>query len=247
MWSSEPPSGKAPARDASAGRLQADHAAGGRGEADRAARVGADRREGEPGRRRHARAARRHTREAGRVPRVPRNRQRRVVARHRELGLIELPDDHRARFAQLAHDSRIARGGHRVEDLRRRGGRHARDVAQVLHADRHAVQRTAHAAGRELLLGRTRFLERAVGEHGEVGVERGIARLDARELDARELDRRELPAVQAFAGLGEGREEIGVAHPRRVQRRPWPRRPRSERTSPLSPLLFEGEPCRPFF
>ena len=68
-------------------------------------------------------------------------------------------------------------------------GRQAGDIDDVLDADRHAVQRPAHAARGDLGLGGARGVHRGIGVQPDEGVQLRIEPLDARQQRVQQFDR----------------------------------------------------------
>ena len=87
----------------------------------------------------------------------------------------------------------------------------ARDVDDVLDADRHAVQRPADPARRDLGLGRPRRRHRRLAVEADEGVEPGIEPLDAGEQRLHQLDRRKFLGGDRLGRRG-GRHEVQVGH-----------------------------------
>ena len=104
------------------------------------------------GRRRRRRRCRRRSRPGTRraVPRVEHRPERRVLVRgaHRELVLVGLAEQRRARLGQLLHDGRRVRRAVALEDPRARLARHALGAEQVLDRHRHAAERSARRTSR---------------------------------------------------------------------------------------------------
>ncbi len=103
---------------------------------DRPGRVRAERDVDEPGGDGRAAAAARSSRRPLEIPRVAGRAEVRAVRERaeRELVRVQLPDDRGAGRPEAGDALGVALG-HAVEDLRRRRGRHARDVDHVLDAD----------------------------------------------------------------------------------------------------------------
>jgi hypothetical protein len=101
---------------------------------------------------------------------------------------VGLADDHRAGLAQARDDRRIALRMAR-RDCRAGRRRRARDIDQILHRDRNAMQRATIPAAGDFLFGAPRLGERAVAHHGNERVELGAC-LDPPEARFRQLDRR---------------------------------------------------------
>ena len=104
------------------------------------------------------------------------------------------------------------RGGDVVEqDLRVACGRQAGDVDDVLDADRHAVQRTADAAGGDLGLGGARRVHRGIGVEPDEGVQLRVQPLDPRQQRGQQFDRREAAGGEFPHRLGGG-QPVQLAH-----------------------------------
>ncbi len=91
------------------------------------------------------------------------------------------------------------------------GRRQARDVDDVLDADRHAVQRTAQPAGLSLGFGGQGSRHRGLAVDPDEGVELGVELLDAVEQRAGEIDGRKLLRRDG-AGSRLYRHPVQVAH-----------------------------------
>ncbi len=158
-------------------------------------------------------------RSAGRVPRVPRVAR---LRRHheRELGADRLAERERTGAFEVVHERRRAR--RHVARPRRvaHAGRHAGDVDDVLHADRHAVQ--AATLGRCEQVGRIvartlRRVRRTIGSAGglecAIGVEPlprahlGFQRIDAFEAARDERLRGAVSPADRAGRLGEAERE----------------------------------------
>ena len=113
------------------------------------------------------------------------------------LGHLQLAQDDRARLLQSRHDGRVRGGNVLAVNRHAGGGRHARGVAQILHRDRHAVQRAARLARSGLGVEARGVLQRTFGRHRGIALEPGIERLDAVENRPGRLDRRQLARLQA--------------------------------------------------
>jgi hypothetical protein len=83
-----------------------------------------------------------------------------------------------------------------------RGG-HALGPAQILHRDRHAVQRSAIATAGDLRLRRLGLRHRGLRHHQHIAAELAVERGDAIELRARHRDRRDLARPDARRQLHE--------------------------------------------
>ena len=138
------------AADRAVGRLEADDPAQRGGLADRAAGVGA-RAPTARGRRRPRRRCRRdeppgHARA---VPRVEHRAEGGVLVRraHRELVLVGLAEQRRARLGEARDDRRRVRRAVALEDPRARLARHALGAEEVLDGERHAARAAPSAVG----------------------------------------------------------------------------------------------------
>ena len=158
-WSSVRESCRMPrARDQAVRRLEAVHAAERRRADDRAGGLAAQRERHHAGGDRGCRAARGAAGRVLGVVRIARLAGREV----RALGGHRLAEDHRAGGAQAFHHDRVVA---RRAALVQHGavlGRHVGGVDDVLHADRHAVQRADRLARALALVGRARLRERVL-------------------------------------------------------------------------------------
>ena len=91
------------------------------------------------------------------------------------------------------------------------GRRQAGDIDDVLDADRHAVQRPARPAGRDLGLGGLRRRHRRLAVEPDEDVELRVEPLDALEQRLHQLDRREFAGGDRPRRLG-GRQPVQVGH-----------------------------------
>jgi hypothetical protein len=115
-----------------------------------------------------------------------------VVVGERAFGELELAEQHRAGFAELAHDGRVDGGNEVLVQRHAGGGRDAFGPAQVLDGDRNAVQLREDLAPADHLLGGARLRERELGRDERVRLQRRIDALDPAEHRLGELDRRDL-------------------------------------------------------
>jgi hypothetical protein len=124
---------------------------------------------------------------------------------------VELAEQDRAGGVESASDLGVLSRDAVGEQRARAGRADAGGVDQVLEADRHAVQRAAIVAARELVLGGARLGEREVGGDGDERVERGVEACDALEALRGDVHGREpLRAVRgAERGDREGAEVSG--------------------------------------
>jgi hypothetical protein len=187
------------AADAPPGRLQAGHAVGGGWPADRAAGVGGQRAVAQPRRRRHAGPAGRYPRPIGGVPRVLRRRDRRMMIRVGAFGELQLSQQHGTGLLQAAHDRCILARAMPPADRHPCSGRPSLGPAQVLHCDRHTVQRPAIAARNDFVFCRSRLVHRIFSQHHDVGIQRRIQTGDAIQLRARHVNRRDVARSQGNA------------------------------------------------
>src|SRR5262245_16242090 len=98
----------------------------------------------------------------------------------------------------------------------------ARDVDDVLDADRHAMQRTAQASRHRLRFGRLRGLQRGLAIELDEGVEPGVEAVDALQERVQELDGREVLGHDRLSGSGNA-EPVQLANGS-VPHRPSPAR-----------------------
>ena len=206
-------------RDEAVRPLETDDAVVGRGSQDGADGLRAER---------HRHRARRHRgrgagrRPAGRVGGVPRIRRRGRIAVG-ELCRVRLAEHDGAGRAQPRHARRVARGPRVRKRARARRRRHAGDVDDVLHADRHPVQRAERGAGAHGGIGGARRGARARVVDVDPRLHGGIDGADAVEAGVHQGGRAHLPRAE-----GRGRRphtELSGAH------RAPPRPPRSVRTT----------------
>ena len=90
-----------------------------------------------------ARPGRRHADPVLGIPRIERCGNAGMVRAERPLGHLQLAEDDGAGRAKARDDGRISVGDARSMDRHAGPGRHSGDVVQVLHGDRHAVQRAS--------------------------------------------------------------------------------------------------------
>ena len=128
----------------------------------------------------------------------------------RELVQPELAEEHRAGFAQLAHDRRVLLRNPGREDPR--SGRRADPFCreEVLDRDGNAVQRTSVPARRDLICGFARLRARDLRGHGHERVKARVDLFDARETRLGQLRRRDASIAYAGGGVLE-REVDGLA------------------------------------
>ena len=147
------------------------------------------------------------------VPWVAVDRKRAVgIGRaHGELHRGGLPGDDRTLRAQAGDHRRVdAASPLRIEHLAARGGRTFARRDDVLHTERNALQRTAIDTRRKVRVGLRRRGERGVVEAGDVGPERRVVSIGAREQRPRELDARQCAAAQCNRGVRDGGRQVGV-------------------------------------
>ena len=118
----------------------------------------------------------------GRVPGIERRGNVGMVRAVGALGHLQLAQDHRARLLAAAR----RRWRPSVGTLPRwiampAAVGDARGVAEILHRDRHAMQRPARRAGGGLGVEARGIGQRAVGGHGRIALESGIELADAVE------------------------------------------------------------------
>ena len=241
---------RAVAADAAVGRAQPDDAARGRGRNDRAARLGADRERDQPRRGRRARSGRRSARAVVGRPRVARRAAEPHAAlrqrAHRQLGA-----QHRAGVAQPLDDGRVhlrhppfvGCGPPRRPD--------PFGVEQILHAERDAMQRSAVAAGLDLLVSGGGLRARQVLRQRDDAVELIAVVLEPREIHAGEIGRRDPAALDERREDGDRLEGQILQVRRRVRprrlgdgepdgARGFARRQRGQTCSGLTPVGTEG-------
>ena len=207
----------AAARHQAVGRLEPDDAAGARRIAHAAAGVAAQRHREQAGGNARTRARRRAAGMMIGVPRVARRRPGQIEARAADGEFVrrELAHDDGAGAAQPRHAHRIGRRDIVDQDLRMAGRRQARDIDDVLDADRHAMQRTAQAARRDLGFGGPGRVHRRLAVEPDEDVQLRVEPGDALQQRRHQLDRRE------FAG-GDRLRRVGRGHPVQVAHRPVP-------------------------
>jgi hypothetical protein len=101
-----------------------------------------------------------------------------MVVGVRAFGEFGFADEDGAGLSQAPHDRRVARGRGLAAQPHAGARRHAFDVEQVFHRDRHAMQRSAPCACRDLSVGRVRLCERGVGQHERVRMQAAVERSD---------------------------------------------------------------------
>ena len=193
--------------------FQANDPARGGGEPDRPPSVAAQRAETEPGRHCNARAAGRHARRDIGPPRVHRDVEVRVVARHRAFGEVELSQQNSARRLQPRHHRRVEGGDVIGEGP---GAAHRADspgVAEVFDRDRRPVQRPPVAALGDLALGGLGRGHRPVRHHGRVALQAAVQHFDAGELLGGHLHRRYRLRLDEAREVANGQiAQIAIAH-----------------------------------
>ena len=181
------------AGDAAVGRLEPDHAAERGRLADGAAGVRAEREMGHVGGDGGGRAAAGTARDPGRVPRISRGAEGRILRRgtHGEFVEVRFPDQDRAVAPETFDHVGVVGRREVLEDFGGAGGRKIGGADVVLHGDGHAGEAAeAFAAGeRRVNLGGPRQRRRAAQR--EIGVQRRLKALDAREEVLRRLARRD--------------------------------------------------------
>ncbi|CNX01960.1 Uncharacterised protein [Mycobacterium tuberculosis] len=136
-------------------RFDPGDAAHARRKANRPPGVRPDRAEAQSRRGGHAAAARGHARPRCRVPGIDRGRQTGVIAEIGPLRHGQLADDHRAGRAQPRDNRRVVCRAKVTKDGGAGRGRGVDRVAEILHADRYAVQDTLVVAARDVGVGGT--------------------------------------------------------------------------------------------
>jgi len=195
--------------------LQPDQPAARSRTAHRARTVGAERQRPQPGRHGGSTTAARAARRAFEIPRIASDAERRPVGQSldTEFRCRRLADDDRAGSAQAADQHIVAGGDIVLEDRRAVARMDARDIDQVLDADRHAVQRSELGAFGHRLLGDPGVSPRLVCHHHAKAIELGLRALDRLQDGFHIIDRRELPGADKRGGLGGGHElQIGIGH-----------------------------------
>ena len=178
-------------RDAPERGLQAVHAAERGRNADRAAAVGSERQRADPARHRRGGAAARAAGRQGRVPRIARDAEERVLGERlvAELRGVGLAKEHRAGRLQAAHRERVVLGDELLVEPGAAGGREAARREDILDRDGHAMERPDGLALHDGDLRFARGDPRGVGGYEAEGVERRIDRLEAREHGVEHLER----------------------------------------------------------
>ncbi len=117
------------------------------------------------------------------------------------LGMLQLAEQNGAGLAQARHDGRVVVRPGVASDrhaIRRRDA-FCEDI--VLDRDRHAVERSARAAGADLLLCLLGLVQGEFGGHQSVGLERRVERGDPVQHRPRRFDGRDRAAANASAEL----------------------------------------------
>ena len=123
-------------------------------------------------------------------------------------GVVVLPTSIGAGLAQPSHGHRVL-GGHLVgEDERAHRRADAPGEHEVLHGERHAVERPQRVAPHHRGLGAPRGVARLVRRHRDERVDGGLERLDAREHRVHHRDGRHLLGADQ---AGEG-QRVDVDH-----------------------------------
>ena len=104
----------------------------------------------------------------------------------RERAQAELGHQHRARVGEPAHDGGVGRRHAVAVRLGAPGRRDAGGVDEILGAPRHAVQRAAVLAARELGVGAARGGERVVARDGDAAQELRLVALEPLEVERRQ-------------------------------------------------------------
>src|SRR5690606_9007772 len=100
---------------------------------------------------------------------------------HGELVHVEFAEHHGAVVPQVGGDRRLVGRLEAVEDVAASLGVDALGGEQVLHADRHAFQRTGLALG-DAFIGSPGHLAGLVGRDGDIGIDLAIRLLDLGEI-----------------------------------------------------------------
>ena len=226
-------------RHQAVGRLQPHRTAIGGRDADRTPGIGPHGRVTEAGGDGRSRAAAGAARGAAGIPRVvglPHPGIDRAVG---ELQQIGLGDQHRARLTQVRDHGGIARRGRGEDGVGAEAGDRACDVHQILDADGDAVQRTAVAAARELLLGPRGVGAGGFSESAHDGVELAVVAVDPLEAGFHDRRWRQRAAPVVPTERGDGAEgDVGVSH--RAQ--PAPTVGRRLRSQPSAAPAVAGPP-----
>jgi hypothetical protein len=119
------------------------------------------------------------------------------------LGQLQLAQCDGTGGIQPAHHRGILGGMEVLVDRHARGGRHALRPAQILHRDRHAMQRSADLATHDLGLGGACLAERCLRHDVGIALEHAVRRLDTRELRRRGLHRGNFPRLDAARQFGQ--------------------------------------------
>ena len=172
--------------DAAECRLEPDHAVHRSGRSYRPAGVGADGSERCADCDRDARACARAARVTGDVPCVA---GRRHVLAIGELVCHGLADEDGTRLPKPRHDRGVGVGNEAGEHGGPGLSREPSRVAQVLDADRDAVQRPARLACPQLFLGSTRLLACRLGHQTGIGVDDRLRLFDQRQRRVQQLGR----------------------------------------------------------
>jgi hypothetical protein len=121
-----------------------------------------------------------------------------MVVERRRLGHVRLADDNGAGALQ-ASDDRGVGGGHAVlHDFRAARRGHARDIDQILDADRDAVHRAAPLPAAEFGIGPLRIRQSGVAHHAQKAVEPGLEGRDPGKQCGDDLDAGEIAAPEAL-------------------------------------------------
>ena len=119
------------------------------------------------------------------------------------FGELQLAQQDGAGLGEALDDRRIVVGPEVLVDRHAGGGRNALGVAEVLHRDRHAVQRPAIGAAPDLGLGLARLLQREVGGDGGVALQPAVEFADALQHGLGQRDRRERAHLDAARDVEE--------------------------------------------
>ena len=172
---------QAVAGDAPVGGHQRGDAAEGAWLPDGAARVGAERRHGKPCRDDCGRAAAGASGHAVCGDGIPHGTVGGILVgtAHGELVAVGFPEDHRTGLLEALDRGGVVGGDVGFEDLRSAGGAHACCADDVFYGNRHTSQRGQRLAFRYGVIDAAGLLVSAVRGKREIGVEFGVALLDA--------------------------------------------------------------------
>ena len=244
-WSNDQLSDVTPARlSPTVRRFDAGHAAQRRRDPDRATRVGAEAEQHLARGQRCAGAAAGATGHPSGVPGVAGRGSHDAV---RELVGVRLADRHRTGLLEQLHAAGVGRGDEVLAGLRARGGGHAAEVVEVLHAEGDAVQGPPVAPPGDLALHGPRHGESPLAQHGDEHADRGLHHARAVERRVDELHRRQGPGADGVGGRFEAdavQVQIHGAHSQRASKAvagaARPRRRHGRRRSTPAPARSIG-------